>query len=77
MGNAKCILYMVKSALDIKILLKYYWKVSSEFRGYIKYTYTSDYDNTNRSARYFKASGELGSGVPTRTVTVTDANTSR
>ena len=44
---------------------------------YIKYTYTSDYDNTNRSARYFKASGELESGVPTRTVTVTDANTSR
>ena len=44
---------------------------------YIKYTYTSDFDSANRTARYFKASGELGSGVPTRTVTVTDANSSR
>ena len=44
---------------------------------YIKYTYTSDFDSTNRSARYFKASGEIETGVPTRTVTVTDANSSR
>jgi hypothetical protein len=44
---------------------------------YIKYTYTTDFDSSRRGARYFKADGELGSGVPTRTVTVTDANTSR
>ena len=44
---------------------------------YIKYTYTTDFDSSNRTTRYFKASGEIGSGVPTRTVTVTNANTSR
>ena len=44
---------------------------------YIKYTYTTDFDSSRRVARYFKADGELGTGVPTRTVTVTDANTSR
>ena len=44
---------------------------------YIKYTYTSDFDSANRNARYFDADGELDSGVPTRTVNVTDANSSR
>jgi len=44
---------------------------------YIKYTYTTDFDSSRRSARYFKADGEIQTGVPTRTVTVTDANTSR
>ena len=44
---------------------------------YIKYTYTTDFDSSSRVTRYFQASGEIGSGVPTRTVTVTNANSSR
>ena len=44
---------------------------------YIKYTYTTDFDSSNRGTRYFKASGEIETGVPTRTITVTDANNSR